>query len=343
MCPRRPGRAGRPLALTILTKDLPAESHARQMSIGLVRSVGCLPGMRHCIPWVVHGVDGVLGIRVNPRSVRTSPLAGLPRPYSQSWSVGLSSTSGTLELGAPIPAHPTAAFSLSGIVAADPSLPAGLVPSPAKPATAPSSSLSSLSQPGSSGVLTDTTGLATMCWQVSRRARRLCVPTLLDTGSTDTVLFSGRGGPPTRVLAAGRSLTGWSSAADATPSWSFTGGSDRSENVVLADDHSLALMDTGIAARDHARKPEHHPGGGTVAAQGPGHERSHRRRQIEPCERIVSLEAPASPRPQLPDEWRPDPGAGAVHQPVQGCREWVGDGVGGPEDRRLFLTWPRRS
>jgi hypothetical protein len=267
--------------LAILAKDLPAESHAlpvgrfmegwgggsvtrgeaalagvsiagvsttRQLSIGLVQSVGCLPGLRHCIKWVPPGVDGILGIRVNPRSLLTNPLAGLPRPYSQSWSVGLSSTNGTLELGAPIPAHPTAMFALSGVAPAAPSLPSGLVPSPTQPATPPSSSLTSLSQPGTSGVLTDTTGLATMCWQVSRRARRLCVPTLLDTGSTDTVLFSRRGGPPTRVLAVGRSLTGWSSAADATPLWSFTSGSDRSENVVLTDDHRLALMDTGIAA-----------------------------------------------------------------------------------------------
>ncbi|HEY6522796.1 MAG TPA: hypothetical protein VIY10_03450 [Solirubrobacteraceae bacterium] len=268
--------------LAILAKDLPAESHTvlsapfteswgggsvttgqsalagitiagvsttHPIGIGVVQSVGCLPGMRRCIPWVEHGVDGVLGIRVDPGSALTNPLAGLPRPYSQRWSVGLSSTSGTLDLGAPIPAHPRAAFSLSGVAPADPNLPSGIVPSPPQPGVAPSASPTAVAQPSSAGVLSDVTGLSTMCWQVGRRARRLCIPTVFDTGSTETVLFSARGASPTRVLGAGRSLTAWGpSATDATPLWSLTSGSAKSENVVLTDSHGLALMDTGIAA-----------------------------------------------------------------------------------------------
>jgi hypothetical protein len=268
--------------LVILAKDLPAESHTiptgsfgeswgdgsltqghaalagiaiaglpmtHPMTIGIVDHVGCLPGSRHCISWVADGVEGILGIRVNPASALTNPLAGLPRPYSQRWSVGLSSTGGTLELGAPIPTHPRAAFSLSAVAAADPGLPPGLVPSPSRPPAPVSSSPTAVSQAGSGGVLANLTGLARMCWKVGRRARPLCVPTIFDTGSTDTVLFSARGGPPTRALGAGRSLTGSDpSATGATPLWSFTSGSARSENVVLTDGRGLALMDTGIAA-----------------------------------------------------------------------------------------------
>jgi hypothetical protein len=267
--------------LVILAKHLPAESHTiptgsfseswgdgsltqgrvalagvaiagvpttHPMTIGIVDDVGCLPGMRRCASWIEHGVDGILGTRVNPASLLANPLAGLPRPYSQRWSVGLTSTGGTLELGAPIPIHPRAAFSLSGVAPAAHSLPPGLVPTPTQPAATLSASATAVPQPSSAGVLSDASGLATMCWKIGLGARPVCVPTIFDTGSTDTALFSERGTPPTRALGAGRPLAAFDPSAAAAPLWSFTTGSATSENVVLTDGHGLALMDSGIAA-----------------------------------------------------------------------------------------------
>lgn len=71
---------------------------------------------------------------------------------------------------------------------------------------------------------------------------------MFDTGSTDAVLFSTSSAPPLRVLPAGVPVTGWSSATDTAPLWSFTSGVSESENVALTNGPGLALMDTGISA-----------------------------------------------------------------------------------------------
>lgn len=194
-------------------------STTRRITIGLVHSTGGVPGVHRCGAWIGHGIDGVLGIRADPASGLTNPLAALPARYTQSWSVSLSSSGGTLELAAPIPAHPTAAFALSGVAPGDSIPTSGTVPTPARPAGASTSSVTALSQPGSSGVSMETTGSSTMCWQVARDAHRLCVPTVFDTGSTDAVLFSRSGGPPTRVLPAGKAITGGRGASRPTTRW----------------------------------------------------------------------------------------------------------------------------
>ena len=226
------------------TISIAGVSTTRQVPIGLVQSVSCLPGLHHCMRWAEPGVDGILGIRMDPRFALTNPLASLPAPYSQSWSVSLSSTSGTLALGASIPAHPTASFPLLGLSPADLSLPPGLIP--AQPNGSSSSLSTEVALPGS-GVTSYVTGMPTMCWRLGRSGTRVCVPTLFDTGSTDTVLFSKRGGLPTRVIPAGKPLTAWTSSTDAAPLWSLTTGSAASENLVLTDGHAVALMDAGIA------------------------------------------------------------------------------------------------
>lgn len=88
-----------------------------------------------------------------------------------------------------------------------------------------------------------------MCWQIAPGSRRLCVPTALDTGSTDAVLFSADGAAPTGTLAAGESLTAWRSPTDTTPLWAFISGSSTSDDLVrTAGDGRLALMDTGVEA-----------------------------------------------------------------------------------------------
>jgi hypothetical protein len=231
---------------TLADVSIDGVSTTRKITIGSVRSAGCVHGAPHCVAWIAHGLVGVLGIRADPGSGLTNPLAALPRRYTHSWSVGLSSTSGTLELGAPIPTHPTASFPLLGVLPGDSSPAAGTAPSLAQAAGAVPPT--SLAEPGASGVDMEIAGLSLMCWQVARHAPRDCVPTVFDTGSTDTVLFSRSGAPPTHVVRAGKPITGWSPSAGTTPLWSFTSGAVQSDNVVLTDGHRLALMDTGIAA-----------------------------------------------------------------------------------------------
>ena len=190
--------------------------------IGMVDSAGCVGGGSTCVPWLGHvQVDGILGIRLGSQTVAANPLLNLPAPYSQSWRIALSGLSGTLELGAPLPVKPVASFSAGAASAA--------------------------AQPSSSSPLADDADLPTLCWQVRAASPRTCVPTVFDTGSTDSVLFSAAMTPPRQALPAGVPVTGWSSATDPTPLWSLTSGTSSSEDAVLTSGSGLALMDTGIA------------------------------------------------------------------------------------------------
>jgi hypothetical protein len=152
--------------------------------------------------------------------VATNPLLNLPAPYNQSWKIALSGLGGTLELGAPLPVKPVASFSAGAASAA-----AQRYPSP----------------------LANAADLPTLCWQVRAASPRTCVPTLFDTGSTDSVLFSAGPIPPLQALPSGVPVTGWRSATDPRPLWNLTSGTSSSEDVVLTNGSGLALMDTGIA------------------------------------------------------------------------------------------------
>ncbi|MGH2896085.1 MAG: hypothetical protein ACRDPM_22845 [Solirubrobacteraceae bacterium] len=221
--------------------------------IGMVESTGCAGGGSACLSWLGHAkVDGVLGIRLGSQPVTSNPLLALPAPYSQSWRIALSGLTGTLELGAPVPEHPLASFSTAaGSHAPGPTSVPGqtaTVPQPEAPASeAPAPSSLSAYAPPSASPLANAADLPTLCWQVRGRSQRACVPTIFDTGSTDTALFSTSSAPPLHLLPAGVRVTGWSSATDPTPLWNLTSGTSASEDLVLTNGPGLALMDTGIA------------------------------------------------------------------------------------------------
>jgi hypothetical protein len=199
------------------------------------------------VPWLGHAkVDGILGIRLDSQTIETNPLLNLPSPYSQSWSIALSGLKGHLELGAPVPAHPIASFSAQGAALAPGATTSVPGQTPPSPRTPPASSLSAYAEPSPSP-LANAADLPRLCWQVRVGSPRACVPTLFDTGSTDAVLFSRNSAPPIHLLPAGVPVTGWSSAADHAPLWSFTSGTSASEDLVLTNGAGLALMDTGIA------------------------------------------------------------------------------------------------
>lgn len=76
------------------------------ITMGIVEPAGCTPAAPHCRPWLSSGVDGILGVRVDPRSALANPLSSLSEPYGQTWRIALTSTRGTLELGRPATAAP---------------------------------------------------------------------------------------------------------------------------------------------------------------------------------------------------------------------------------------------
>ncbi|HTU96147.1 MAG TPA: hypothetical protein VMF14_09940 [Solirubrobacteraceae bacterium] len=265
--------------LVILAKDLPAGSHAiklgnltekwgggnvtqgrqalarvtvgglttsQPVAMGIVDSTTCLATSPHCGSWLEPGVDGILGVRIDPQFSLTNPLTSLPGGHGTAWSIALGPTRGTLELGAPIPADPTASFSLAGSSAIS-SLPPGLVPAPTQPQLPPDGGLTGVSGAPAPGPAADAAGLPTMCWLIGA-GRRTCVPTAFDTGSTNAALFSATAAAPSAELPGGETVTAWRSANDTTPLWSFTSGSSRSDDLVLTSGGDLALMDTGIGA-----------------------------------------------------------------------------------------------
>ena len=218
--------------------------------IAMVESSGCAGGGSTCLPWLGHAkLAGILGIRLASGTVAGNPLLSLPAPYNHSWRIALSGLTGTLELGAHVPQHPVASFATAA--ASEPlgettSVP-GQTPAPTPSVDASASSMPALAQPSASP-LASAAGLPTLCWQVAARAQRSCVPTLFDTGSTDSALFSSSAAPPLRALPRGVPVTGWRSATDPTPLWNLTSGSASSDDVVLSNGPGLVLMDTGIAA-----------------------------------------------------------------------------------------------
>jgi hypothetical protein len=218
--------------------------------IGMVESSGCAGGGSTCLPWLGHAkLAGILGIRLASGTVAGNPLLSLPAPYNHSWRIALSGLSGTLELGAPVPPNPVASFTTGAVsepLGETTSVP-GQTPAPTPPADPTASSMSALAQPSSSP-LANAADLPTLCWQVAAGAKRTCVPTVFDTGSTDSALFSSSAAPPLQALPSGVPVTGWSSATDTAPLWSFTSGSSASEDLALTNGPGLALMDTGISA-----------------------------------------------------------------------------------------------
>src|SRR6201995_529985 len=102
------------------------------VAMGIVDSTTCVASAPHCGQWLEPGVDGILGVRIDPEFSLTNPLTSLPGGVGTSWRIALGPTRGTLELGAPIPADPEASFSLASPTTS-PQLPPGLVPAPPGP------------------------------------------------------------------------------------------------------------------------------------------------------------------------------------------------------------------
>jgi hypothetical protein len=203
-----------------------SQATARPVPFGLITSTSCDAAKPTCptaagiTAAIAAGDDGILGIAMNTSGQDlASPILGMPGSLGQTWSLHLSGSSGTLVLGAPLPTGPTVT-------------------------TIP---LRSLGTTGGTAFWGDSS--ISLCVAVG--TTRGCVPGLLDSGTAAVQLHgTPLAGAPvtagTSTVTPGLPLS-VSLPGAATPFWSFTTGTSRSENLVMVQAQKTPFVNLGVA------------------------------------------------------------------------------------------------
>lgn len=208
------------------------------ISFGLIKTVGCTKSKPNCptkkgaVAVEKNGRYGVMGVGVvpTPANVPPNPLRHLPKPYSSSWSIELSSSParGTLTLSAPSPTQPVAV----------------------------------LPMPKAGGVPPFNDRKLNVCWTVG--TTKACEPTLFDSGDVRLQFVGGRLGttsPKDKTVSA--ALPGATS-----PFWTLTPGATGNENAG-ANSRGAGVVNTGSQAF-FAFKITYDSAKGTVSLSRPG-------------------------------------------------------------------------
>ncbi|MEI6622273.1 MAG: DUF3443 family protein [Actinomycetes bacterium] len=200
---------------------------ATEVPFQLVDSVTCASFRPNCPkPELANGTAGIMGIGLYPKDV-PNPLEYLAGSLAGSWSVHLSSATGSLNLGAADPANSAASFNLTS--------------------------------QGSVGPVPAWDGhTLNVCWSV-KSAAPVCDSTLFDSGAVDMnwwdpVLAQSVGvtaTPAGTPIPAGLPVT-LSTSSGASPFWSFTTGTQPGVNQVFAQVNPFpgpnsTLASTGMA------------------------------------------------------------------------------------------------
>lgn len=204
------------------------------VDVGVVTRIGCMKaipncptagGMKAALKSVLRGGGyGVMGIGLGATDP-PNPLLALPKPYCSSWSIALNGKGGALVLGASLPAHPLAQFTLARQRSPIPGMPAW----------------------NNTGLpMTFSVGTSASLHNISEGA-------LFDSGNPIMRFFGGTlgasspTGPGSNVVASGLTVA-ISVPGAASPFWSFTTGPRQSQDKVIARPTGIGRVNLSVAA-----------------------------------------------------------------------------------------------